>query len=54
LLSNKITPAIYTFLGKKLKQRAEMSEKYEIQEDVSEADKRNFNHGHKDSSNNEK
>jgi hypothetical protein len=54
LFSNKITQAIYTILGKKLKQSAEMSEKYEIQGDVSEADRRNFNHGREDSSNIEK
>jgi hypothetical protein len=51
-LSNKITQAIYTILGKKLKQSAEMNEKYGIQGDASEADGRNFNQGHKDSSNN--
>jgi hypothetical protein len=54
LFSNKITQAIYTILGKKLKQRAEMSEKYEIRGDVSKADRRSFNHGCGGSSNNEK
>jgi hypothetical protein len=54
LFSNKITQAICTFLGKKLKQGAEMSDIYEIQEGLSEADKRNFNHRCEDCSNNEK
>ena len=31
-----------------------MSEKYDIQGDVSEADRRNFNHRHEDCSNNGK
>jgi hypothetical protein len=53
LFSNKITQAIYTILGKKLKKSAEMSEKYEIRGDVSKADRRSFNHGGEDSSNNE-
>jgi hypothetical protein len=51
LLSNKITHAIYTILGKQLKQSAEMNENG-IQEDASEAAGRNFNQGHKYSSNN--
>jgi len=38
LFSNKITQAIYSILGNKLKQSTVMSEKYRIQGDESEAD----------------
>ena len=53
LFSNKITQAIYSVLGNKLKQSTVMSEKYEIQGDDSEAAGRNSNHGHKDYRNDE-
>jgi hypothetical protein len=54
LLSNKITQTIYTILGKMLKQSAQMSKKYEIIGDLSEANRRHFNHRHDDPSKNEK
>jgi len=41
LFSNKITQAIYSVLGNKLKQSTVMSEKYGIQGDENEADGRN-------------
>ena len=53
LFSNKITQAIYTTLGKKLNQRTERSEKYEIRGDVSKPN-RSLNQGREDSSNSEK
>jgi len=52
LFSNKITQAIYSILGNKLKKSAVMSEKYGIHGDGSEADGRNSNQGNKDISNN--
>jgi hypothetical protein len=52
LFSNKITKAIYTIPSMKLNKSTEVTKKYEIQ-DVSEADRRNFNHGCEDASNNE-
>jgi hypothetical protein len=48
LFSNKITQAIYSTLGKKLKQSIVMSEKQGIQGSENEADRRNSNQGHKD------
>ena len=53
LFSNKITQAIYSVLGKKLKQSTVMSENYEIQGDKSEVDGRNCNEGNKDFRNKE-
>jgi len=51
LFSNKIAQAIYSILGKKLKQSTVMSEKYGVQGDESEVDDRNSNQGNKDISN---
>jgi hypothetical protein len=53
LFSNKITQAIYSTLGKKLKQSIVMSEKQGIQGNENEDDGRNSNQGHKDFRNNE-
>ena len=51
LFSNKIAQAIYSILGKELKQSTVMSEKYGVQGDESEIDGRNSNQGNKDISN---
>jgi hypothetical protein len=48
LFSNKITQAIYSTLGMKLKQSIIMSEMQGIQGGENEADGRNSNQGHKD------
>jgi len=48
LFSNKITQAIYSILGNKLKQSTVMSEKNGIQGDEIEADGMNSNQGNKD------
>jgi hypothetical protein len=53
LFSNKVTQAIYSTLGKKLKQSIVMSEKQGIQRDENKADGRNCNQGHKDFRNNQ-
>jgi hypothetical protein len=53
LFSNKITQAIYSALGMKLKQSIIMSEKQEIQGGENEAVGRNSNQGHKDFRKNE-
>ena len=53
LFSNKITQAIYSTLGMKLKQSIVMSEKQGIQGGENEADGRNSNQGHKDFRKNE-
>ena len=50
---SKKTQAIYRILGKELKQSAQMSGNYEIQEDLSKDVRSNFNHWHEDPSNNE-
>jgi len=52
LFSNKITQAIYSTLGKKLKRSIVMSEKQGIQGGENEADRRNSNQGQKDFRNN--
>jgi hypothetical protein len=51
LFSNKITQAVHSILGNKLKQSTVVSEKYGVQGDESEADGRNSNQGNKDISN---
>ena len=48
LFSNKITQKIYSILGNEQKQSTAMSEKYEIQGDESEVDRRNSNQGNMD------
>jgi hypothetical protein len=53
MFSNKITQAIYSILGNKLKQSTVTNEEYGIQGDESETDGRNSNHGNKDIRNNE-
>ena len=52
LFSNKIAQAIYSILGKKLKQSTVMSEKYGVEGDESGVDGRNSNQGNKDINNN--
>jgi len=49
--SNKITQAIYSILGNKLKQSTVIREKYGVQGNESEVDGRNSNQGNKDISN---
>ena len=51
LFSNKITQAIHSTLGNKLKQSTVMSAKYGVQGHESEVDGRNSNQGNKDTSN---
>ena len=51
LFSNKITQAIYSILGNKLKQSTLMSKKYGVQGNESVVDGRNSNQGNKDISN---
>jgi hypothetical protein len=53
LFSNKITQAVYSTLGMKLKQSIVMREKQGIQGGENEAGGRNSNQGHKDFRNNE-
>jgi len=51
LFSNKITQAIYSILGNKLKQSTVIGENYGVQIDESKVDGRNSNQGNKDISN---
>jgi len=51
LFSNKITQATHSILGNKLKQSTVVSEKYGVQGDESEVDRKNSNQGTKDISN---
>jgi len=53
MFSNKVTQALYSILGNKLKQSTVTNEEYGIQGDESETDGRNSNHGKKDIRNNE-
>jgi len=53
MFSNKITQAMYSVLGNKLKKSTVTNEEYRIQGDESEIDGRHSNQGNKDIRNND-